>query len=356
MCNYRGSMRGQLVPSPVDPITADGDFWRRYHAFRRLRQKESRPDDPVRNDADEEALMKRLDPFQLVDRLEVSHDGAMLSWFTGYTVSTSSPEYLSKRHLYEADFYVVRDHRRRGIGASWLPVVLDLMNRHGRTTVGFWAEEESGHEFLKRIGAEARLSSIESRLELSGVNWKMLERWVAEGVSRSPQTSLEIFDGRLPQAMWSEYAPQLSAMLNTIPFEGLDHGEIVITPERMREWYARMDLSGEVPHTVLTREPDGVISGITDTTWAPYRPVLIHQQFTGVRPDARGRGLGKWIKAAMLLHLRKLYPDAQWVATDNAGSNAPMLKINRALGFKPYRQGTEYQIARDDLAKRLSRL
>jgi GNAT superfamily N-acetyltransferase len=145
-------------------------------------------------------------------------------------------------------------------------------------------------------------------------------------------------------------------MLNTIPFEALDHGEIVITPERMREWYGRMELSGEVTHTVITREPDGVISGITDVTWAPYRPAIIHQQFTGVRPDARGRGLGKWIKAAMLLHLRKLYPDAEWVVTDNAGSNAPMLKINRTLGFKAYRQGTEYQITRDDLAERLSGL
>jgi GNAT superfamily N-acetyltransferase len=349
-------MGGELVPSAVDPTTAGDDFWKRYHAFRRLRQKETRPDDPVRSDADAEALVKRPDPFQLVDRFEVSHDGVMLSWFTGYTVSTSSPEYTSKKHLYEADFYVVRDHRRRGIGASWLPVVLDLMDRHGRTTVGFWAEEESGHEFLKWVGAEARLSSIESRLKLSEVDWTMLERWVVEGASRSPQTRLEIFDGHLPEAMWPDYAPQLSAMLNTIPFEALDHGEIVITPERMHEWYARLDLSGEVQHTVMTREPEGVISGITDTTWAPYRPALIHQQFTGVRPDARGRGLGKWIKAAMLLHLRELYPDAEWVITDNAGSNAPMLKINRALGFKPYRQGTEYQITRDELAKRLAKL
>jgi GNAT superfamily N-acetyltransferase len=280
----------------------------------------------------------------------------MLSWFAGFTVSQSSPEYISKKHLYEADFYVLSDHRRQGIGTSWLPLVLELMERHGRTTVGFWAEEESGHEFLKWVGAEPRLNSIESRLKLSDADWPMLERWVAEGAARSAQTKLEIFDGRLPEDMWADYAPQFSAMLNTIPFEALDHGEIVITPERMREWYGRMELSGEVTHTVITREPDGVISGITDVTWAPYRPAIIHQQFTGVRPDARGRGLGKWIKAAMLLHLRKLYPDAEWVVTDNAGSNAPMLKINRTLGFKAYRQGTEYQITRDDLAERLSGL
>ena len=124
----------------------------------------------------------------------------------------------------------------------------------------------------------------------------------------------------------------------------------------MREWYGRMKIAGEVHHTVMTREPDGVISGVTDVLWAPYHPTIVYQQFTGVRPDARGRGLGKWIKAAMLLHLRQLYPGVEWVSTDNAGSNAPMLKINRAMGFKAYRNGSSYQITRDDLEKRLTKI
>jgi len=41
--------------------------------------------------------------------------------------------------------------------------------------------------------------------------------------------------------------------------------------------------------------------------FAPYWPQVIDQGFTGVRTDARGRGLGKWLKAAMLLHVRKIY-------------------------------------------------
>jgi GNAT superfamily N-acetyltransferase len=153
--------------------------------------------------------------------------------------------------------------------------------------------------------------------------------------------------------MWPDFSSQLSSMLNTMPFEDLDHGEIIITPAMMTEWYAQLELSHEVQTTVITREADGVISGITDTTWAPFRRKIIHQMFTGVRPSARGRGIGKWIKAAMLLHLRELYPDAEWVATENAGSNEPMLKINRTLGFKPYRNGTAYQMSLEALEARL---
>ena len=349
-------MVGEVVPAPVDPRTADREFWMRYHAFRRVRQRESRPDEPVKGDAEEEALLKRADPFTSHERFEVERDGAMAGWLEGSTVTPRSPEYETSKHLYDADVYVLAEHRRQGVGTAFLPVVVDLMLRHGSTTVGFWAEEESGHEFMNWIRAQPKMSSIESRLKLSEVDWPMLERWVAEGQARSPDTKLEIYDGPVPEPMRADYAPQLSSILNTIPWENLDHGEIIITPETMREWYARMEVTGDVQHTVMTREPDGVISGVTDIIWAPYHRTIIHQQFTGVRPDARGRGLGKWIKAAMVLHLRPLYPDAEWVSTDNAGSNVPMLKINRAMGFKEYRRGTSYQITRDDLERRLATL
>ncbi len=346
-------MVGEVLPVPVDPVAADPDFWRRYHVFRRVRQQESRPDDPLRPDPEEEAGLKRPDPFQVRERYEVADGRHMVAWFEGSTVAPESPEYESNKHLYDVDMYVLPGHRRRGIGTAFLPVVVELMADHGCTTVSFWTEEESGHEFLKWIGADPKFSSIESRLKLSEVDWPLLERWVAEGQARSPQTRIEIYDGRVPEGLWPDYAPQLSSILNTIPFESLDHGEIVVTPDMFREWYARMDVTQGVQTTVMAREPDGVISGMTDTVWAPYHRTIIYQQFTGVRPSARGRGIGKWIKAAMLLHLRDMFPDAQWVSTDNAGSNAPMLKINRAMGFKPYRQGRSYQITRANLDLRL---
>jgi mycothiol synthase len=346
-------MSGEPAPAPVDPAAADREFWKRYHDLRRMRQAELRPDDPVHPDADEEMLMKRPSPFEIHEYGEISRDGKMLSWFTGETVDPRSPEYDTNKHLYGADAYVRPGVRRRGIARSWLPHLVERMRAHGATTAGFWVEHEPGHQFMRWLGAEARLHEIESRLRLADVDWPMLERWVAEGTERSPHTKLEIFDAPMSDEALVGFARQITVMLNTIPFEDLDHGDIVITPERIREWEERASLTGEITHSAVTREVDGTISGVTNTSWAPYRPRIIHQEFTGVLPDARGRGLGKWIKAAMLLHLRELYPEAEWVATGNAGSNAPMLKINRALGFKPYRNGTEYQITREKLEEKV---
>ena len=108
-------------------------------------------------------------------------------------------------------------------------------------------------------------------------------------------------------------------------------------------------------HTVLTREPDGSISGITDVSFTPHLPTLIEQMFTGVRPEARGRGLGKWIKAAMLEKIRAEHAQAEWMITGNAESNGPMLSINHRLGFKEYRAAAVYQLSRDRLAEVVAR-
>jgi GNAT superfamily N-acetyltransferase len=349
-------MTKRWLPTEVDAAAAGPDFWARYHAYRRLRHAETRPDDPITPDDVTESEMKREDPFELHFRYEISAGDEMLSWFSAGATRPGTPEYETNKHLLWADLSVHKDHRRQGIGRAWVPLVLDIMDRHSYTTLGVGTEEASGHAFLKWLGASAKMNEAENRLKLADVDWAMLARWVDEGRKRSPDTRLEVYDHRLPESMWEEYCPQFSSMLNTMPWEDLDHGDIVITPAMMAEWFARMDFGKRSGHWMLTREPDGVISGITDMVYAPYTPTIVHQGFTGVRPDARGRGLGKWLKAAMAIHIHELYPEAEYFTTDNAGSNAPMLAINHAMGFKTYRKSTEYQVTRDELASRFREL
>lgn len=345
-------MRIDLTPAPIDTRAAPRDFWKRWHAYRRIRHAETRPDDPVKPDGVVEQVMKREDPFEFEYRYEIARDDQMLSYFIAATARPESPEYETNKAFMWADVSVHPDHRRHGIGRSWIPLVVELMDRHGCTTLSMGAEEPSGHAFLEWMGAEGRSGGAENRLEVTAVDWAMVRRWAADGPKASPRTKLEVYDGHLPKEMWEDYCPQITTMLNTMPWDQMEHGDIVVTPAVLTDWYARMDVEGATQHAMLTRETDGIISGITEMKYEPYKPNMIDQYFTGVRIDARGRGLGKWLKAAMLLHVRELYPSLEWVVTGNAHSNAPMLAINKKLGFKQYRAGTEYQISRDRLVAR----
>lgn len=355
-CDYRISVIDELKPTKVEPRTAGADFWTRYHELRRLRHAEMWPDDPLKPDEVVTVHMTHPDSFDLREYFEMSQDGVMVTWFSGETVTPANPEYETNKHLYWADAYVRREHRRRGVATRWLQVLARQMDEHGCTVVGITAAHADAHAFLRWLGADAKLEELDSRLDLTAVDWALMERWVSDGQERSPGTRLEIYDGGVPTEALEDFAAQRSIMLNTIPVDDLDIGKIVVTPEKVREWQEKARLMGIVEHNVLTREPDGTVSGMTDVEWTPYGRSLIQQQFTGVLPAARGRGIGKWIKAAMLLHLRKLYPDAKWISTENANSNAPMLKINRAMGFKPYRRTVEYQMTREQLEAKIRTL
>jgi GNAT superfamily N-acetyltransferase len=74
---------------------------------------------------------------------------------------------------------------------------------------------------------------------------------------------------------------------------------------------------------------------------------------TGVFPQYRNKGLGRWLKAAMLERVMRERPEVKVVRTGNADSNAAMLKINHELGFKPYMASAIWQVELDKVREYL---
>src|SRR5690349_13467543 len=215
-------MSDDLKPVRFDPSTADAASWRSYHELRRMRDKERRPDDPVQPDAEVEARMKKPNPYDQQHWFVMERGGVAVSLLSGEGVLPANPEYETNKHLFWADIYVVPDARRQGLASRWLPVLAEAMAAHGSSVVGFNAESDAAHGFLKWLGAEPKLTDIESRLKLADLDWAMAERWAREGAERSAQTRLEIYDGALPEEVHEDFATQITTMLNTMPMEGLD--------------------------------------------------------------------------------------------------------------------------------------
>jgi mycothiol synthase len=333
------------------PGTASRHEWGRYHAFRRLEQAEFRPEEPLAPDDVVEVRRKRPDPFQWRRFFHVVDGDVMVAELEAEGPRPESPEYATNRHLLWAAGYVLQAHRRRGIALSLVPTVLGVLEEYGATVLSSYAEDDTGHGLLRRLGAEPRLTERQSRLDLREVDWGMVARWIAESEAAAAGARLELHTPWVPDEQLDEYCAAMNELMNTMPFEGLDHGDIVMSPTGVREWRERMRLTGTVNPTCLVRDADGSIVGMTDTMKHEYEPGLVRQNFTGVHPRARGRGLGKWLKAAMLEHVRQEYPDTIWISTENAGSNAPMLSINHALGFRLHRTFTFYQIDRETLRR-----
>jgi len=338
----------------LDPPTLSRETWALFHAFRHARHLEVEPDDPEEPDDLTERDMQRPDPFTERRRYAVFERGAIVGTLYASWDKPGTPGYESNKRYLQVWGSALAGARRQGIGTAYARKALEIMVAEDKSVLNTWSDEDDGYAFLAWLGAEVRSTGAENRLDLARVDWAMVDDWVRQGQARSATTRLVFYEHRIPDGELDTFCPMFAALLNTMPFDALEHGEIAVTPAMMREQYRWMDTHDASHHTYVAYETDGSISGMTDVQYEPVHADRIYQRFTGVRPDCRGRGLGKWLKAAMLQYIRRTYPDARWVITGNANSNDPMLAINRKLGFKTHRGGRSYQMSREALAARLA--
>ncbi|HEV8593995.1 MAG TPA: GNAT family N-acetyltransferase [Thermoplasmata archaeon] len=342
---------------PFDPKTVSRDEWRRFHASRRTRHAEETPDDPLTGDGKAEALMKRDNPeaeefrWMAVDRAS----GAFVGELYFSVFKKTSPTYATNGHIAWLDVAVLAPYRRRGIGTRLFRMVPELAARHGIRSFAGWVTLEDGKAFLPVIGAPVGSRRRENRLSLDRVDWPMVEGWRREGPSRSPGTSLRWLDGRIDEDILDRYADLYTETGNQQPRDGLDIGDFI----RDRAWFEdraeKFAAIGETWWSLAAVERDGAVSGLTEMIYEPEETDRIYQGLTGVREAYRGRGLGKWVKAEMLLRVRRELPQVRIVSTWNATTNAAMLAINDALGFRENRVSEMPQMSVEALEAWLAR-
>ena len=240
--------------------------------------------------------------------------------------------------------------RCQGVGTALASRLAEVALALGRVTYTAATSSRSpqGDVFATGLGAEASLPSIMSELRLDALDQAQLAAWVTRPTPDAYR--LHRFT-HIPEHELARAAAVVSVM-NTAPRGTLDFDDWIITAETMREWQDAAEATGwERLFYAVEQTESGELVAFSEVQWQPERGDMVFQQGTGVRPDHRGQGLGKWLKAAVLLDLPVAFPAAVRVRTGNADSNAAMLGINVALGFKPASSATEWQGQTQELLK-----
>ncbi|MFQ6012262.1 MAG: GNAT family N-acetyltransferase [Thermoplasmata archaeon] len=339
------------------PETASREEWARYHAYRRRRHGETDPEDPIIDDPSLEALWKRAGPQFVTSRFVVvkaGEPGTQIGHIEFNVFREGTPSYEGNEHLAQANLALLRPYRRQGHGRELLAKVAQLANAHGKSRLIGSSDEEDGKAFARALGAEIALEGVENRLQLEAVDWEMVEAWAAEGPTRSPGSTIHWFTNHIDDALLQAYCTFYTEVFNQQPFGLLDVKDLVFDSETFRDREARVADVGGSWMTGMTTEGGGDISGMTEMFYLPDRKTMIGQGLTGVKEGCRGRGLGKWLKAAMLLRVRDEFPQVRVVQTGNATTNEAMLSINRRLGFERYREGENLQIPLEALEEYLA--
>lgn len=324
------------------------------HRFRRRLQMESAPDVPMVPDEVFERQMLQQQPFTTRRAFGCFIGDDLVATFGVVAGDPAAPDYDARRYLASADGNVLRAFRGRGIARRSLRRLCELVRESGATIISFNTADEDGHRFLTSMGAELKCEGIDNELDVTAVDWALVDRWIAEGRTRSPGWTVEVFERRVPDAMLEEVSRVYTQTANDQPFDNLEVGRVTFTAATLRDREARLQLSNGDVHTFLARSPEGAIASHTAVRFTPGRPEVIEQGNTGTLQQHRGRGLAKWVKAESLRYIRRRYPGTKSIVTGNTSRNGAMLAINTALGFRQVRRVGMYQIDLRGLEKAIA--
>jgi GNAT superfamily N-acetyltransferase len=151
------------------------------------------------------------------------------------------------------------------------------------------------------------------------------------------------FEGAPPEDLLLPFT-RLTAVMNDAPRDDLTQEDAVMTPERVRGWFAGVAARGHLVSTAVARHvATGELAAYNEVIHRTDWPQVVENADTGVVRAHRGHGLGLFVKAVNLLRVLDL-PDVVCVETWNARSNEHMVRVNRRLGFRCEHEWVSYEV------------
>nr|WSW66284.1 GNAT family N-acetyltransferase [Streptomyces sp. NBC_00995] len=245
-------------------------------------------------------------------------------------------------HLAELTLHVHPAERREGVGSRLLDTAVAAARDNARSRVGAQAEQGSpGDRFLSGRGFRKVLTLRFARLPLADVDPTAL----AEIIERPhPGYRLASWQGTVPDELAQTFAASRRAM-DDMPMEDTDHGTVTWDVDRVRAAAKAVHDRGDHLHTVVAIDTtDDSVAGFTELVVSGSGTGDGQHYGTGVLPEHRGHGLGRWMKAESIRQALGRYQHLGGLLTDTADSNTHMRHISDSLGYVPTHTTLQYQL------------
>jgi len=226
------------------------------------------------------------------------------------------------------------DARGKGYGKTLRDELWSFLKAQHATRLvsDAWDDDPHSLAFAERNGFSINRHLFKSSLDLTSFDETpfvgVIEKLVREGLRF---TSLaEVGDDDANRRKYHELDERVSQDIPGYDFHPIDFEE-----------YNQRSFHSDI------YRPGGRLVAVEDDRWVGYATVTLvpangnaHNEMTGVLREYRGRGIALALKLLATRYARSV--DAQEITTSNDSLNAPMLAINRKLGYKP--QNGQYKL------------
>lgn len=316
----------EQVDTRVAPDSVLEEMWHYYHEI----FAEALPNDPPEPMARTIADWRWVDEEMEVPRWLLREHGEI------HAVALAYVETVDNLQNGFGRIHVTRSRRGHGLARQLAVPLFEWLEDNGRTR--FMTSVNEGGDldpFLGRLGLKEAYHDQRSRLVLADVDRNQMRSWMERASERAADYELLFLAPPFPDGVIERYCDILLQM-NTAPKEEVEEDDFTMTPERWRNREEVSARSGYCLHTVVAvHRPSGEFAASTTVRADLLDPATGWQWETVVHPEHREKGLGRWLKAAMIELLESEHPELERIDTENSVTNDAMLSINLSMGFKP---------------------
>ncbi len=187
-----------------------------------------------------------------------------------------------------------------------------------------WSSD-AGIRFVKKRGFVEKSRSVESRLDLGSFDpqrfGRTVEQLEIEGIefsSFAEEKEKDASAGRKLKDLEDSGAVDVPHAIADRPMDLGDY-QIVILDNPLMNWEGSFVAKDGDKYVGSSSVFESGIDGMVD------------QGFTVVRPGYRGQGIAQAVKLKTVIHAKN--GGARFIRTYNDADNAPMLAVNRKMGF-----------------------
>ncbi len=333
----------------IDLRTASDHEYKRLGDFNNILYHEYFPDDP------QLTLKEQIQDWQNIPAL-IEHE-AYIGWNSMRTqVIAFGAVFIrhtgDNEHVAQFRVEVLPEFRCQRLGQKTLSLLLPFAKQRKRSLLITWTNDHipAAALFLERMGAQRGLEGRVNQLKVPELDRQLMNHWLEQTKHLESEFNMGLWEDVFPEDRIDEIAVLMQKLANDQPRDNLQLEDEKITPDFLRQVQQNTLASGEKIWRLYILDPTNQkLVGWTEVFWNPNRPMILNQGFTAIDEAYRNKGLGRWLKAEMIKKILTERPQVEFIRTRNANSNAPMLKINNEMGFKPYNSITAWQVNREQV-------